>query len=144
IRDNSVLKIELQGSLPAKKSTNPLDEIFRKDNKGHVSLESLKNNLIKARHHDKIKGIWLQIDHMTGSWANLEEARRLINTLESAQISSFMPARTIWATTKKDTSWLPQRIQYFRPLKPFLSSMASLCRSPFTKDCSKSWIFRLK
>src|SRR5699024_8616444 len=93
IRDNSVLKIELQGSLPAKKSTNPLDEIFRKDNKGHVSLESLKNNLIKARHHDKIKGIWLQIDHMTGSWANLEEARRLINTFRDSS-DKFIYAST--------------------------------------------------
>lgn len=79
IRDNTVLKIELSGSIPSQTPSNPLDELFGQGSGHKVSLENLRKNLEKAEHHDKIKGVWLQIDMITEGWANLQEARRLIS-----------------------------------------------------------------
>lgn len=78
IRDNTVLKLELSGSLPAQTSTNPFDELFNQAVNNKVSLETLKENLSKAKVHDKIKGVWLEIDFMAEGWANLEEAHKMI------------------------------------------------------------------
>ncbi|HLR27003.1 MAG TPA: signal peptide peptidase SppA [Fodinibius sp.] len=93
IRDNTVLKIEMRGSLPAQTDSNPLDQIFDQDSNEKVSLETLKENLTKARHHDNIKGVWLRIDHMSSSWAHLEEARRLIRTFRDSS-DKFIYAST--------------------------------------------------
>lgn len=78
IRDNTVLKLNLSGSLPVQSSTNPFDELFDRGSNNKVSLETLKENLAKAKTHDKIKGVWLEIDFVASGWANLEEAHRLI------------------------------------------------------------------
>src|SRR5699024_2301777 len=84
IRDTTVLKIEMRGSLPVRTSADPLDQLFNQGSGDKVSLETLKENLTKARHHDNIKGVWLQIDHMGGSWAHLQEAYRMIRTFRDS------------------------------------------------------------
>lgn len=84
IRSNSVLKISLSGSLPSQTSTNPLDELFKQKSNNKASLQTLKENLAKAKVHDNIKGVWLEIDFMAESWANLEEAHRMISTFRDS------------------------------------------------------------
>ncbi|MDZ7690728.1 MAG: signal peptide peptidase SppA [Balneolaceae bacterium] len=84
VRDNTVLKINLQGSLPAQQSSNPFDELINPGSSTKVSLESLRNNLDKAATHDKIKGVWLEIDFVSEGWANLQEAHRLISTFRDS------------------------------------------------------------
>lgn len=84
VRDNTVLKINLQGSLPAHQSSNPFDELLNPGSTGKVSLESLRSNLDKAATHDKIKGVWLEVSPVSGGWANLQEAHRLISAFRDS------------------------------------------------------------
>jgi len=84
VRSNSVLKISLSGTMPSKTSSNPLDELFNQQNNNKVSLETLKENLEKANEHDNIAGVWLEIDFMSGGWANLQEARQIIKTFRDS------------------------------------------------------------
>lgn len=93
VRDNTVLKIGLQGALPAKTSSNPLDEVLSQDSNNKVSLETLKENLTKAEVHDNIKGVWLEIDFVSGAWANLQEAHRLISAFRDSS-DKFVYAST--------------------------------------------------
>lgn len=93
IRDNTVLKLQLSGTLPAQTSSNPFDELFNQASNNKVSLETLKENLAKARVHDNVKGIWLEIDFVTEGWANLEEAHRMISTFRDSS-DKFIYAST--------------------------------------------------
>ncbi len=93
IQSNSVLKISLRGMLPSQDSQNPLDELFNQSNNDKVSLEILKENLAKAKVHDNVEGIWLEIDFMSESWANLQEAHRLISAFRDSS-DKFIYAST--------------------------------------------------
>jgi protease-4 len=93
IQSNSVLKVSLSGMLPSQDSQNPLDELLNQSNNDKVSLETLKENLAKAQVHDNIEGIWLEIDFMTESWANLQEAHRLISAFRDSS-DKFIYAST--------------------------------------------------
>ncbi|NGP76998.1 signal peptide peptidase SppA [Balneolaceae bacterium YR4-1] len=93
IRDNTVLKLELSGTLPAQARTNPFDELFSQAGNNKVSLETLKENLAKAKSHDKIQGVWLEIDFMSEGWANLEEAHRMISAFRDSS-DKFVYAST--------------------------------------------------
>ncbi len=93
IRDNTVLKLQLSGNLPAQTSSNPFDEFFNQASNNKVSLETLKENLAKARVHDNVKGIWLEIDFVSEGWANLEEAHRMISTFRDSS-DKFIYAST--------------------------------------------------
>jgi protease-4 len=84
IRSNSVLKISLSGTLPSQPPSNPLDELFNQSSNNKVSLQTLKENLDKAKVHDNIKGILLEIDMMTEGWANLQEAHRVISAFRDS------------------------------------------------------------
>lgn len=93
IRDNTVLKLKLSGNLPAQTSTNPFDELFNQAVNNKVSLETLKENLAKAEVHDKIQGVWLEIDFISEGWANLEEAHRMISAFRDSS-DKFVYAST--------------------------------------------------
>ncbi|MGM0545544.1 MAG: signal peptide peptidase SppA [Bacteroidota bacterium] len=93
VQSNSVLKVSLSGMLPSHETQNPFDELFNKQSNDKVSLETLKGNLQKAQAHDNIKGIWLDIDFMNESWANLEEAHRLISAFKDSS-DKFVYAST--------------------------------------------------
>jgi len=92
IRDNSVLKIELRGNIPARTTQNPLEELLGQSN-NTVSLETLKENFSKAKVHDHIKGVLLEIDFVSAGWANLEEAHRLIKSFRDST-DKFVYAKT--------------------------------------------------
>lgn len=84
VRSNSVLKISLSGSLPAQTPSNPLDELFNQNGNNKVSLQTLKENLDKAKVHDNVSGVWLEIDFVSEGWANLQEAHRVISTFRDS------------------------------------------------------------
>jgi len=73
VRSNTVLEINLGSVIPARVTTNPIDEIFQQG-KTVVSLENLKANLEKAASDERISGVWLKSNFMFESWANLETA----------------------------------------------------------------------
>lgn len=93
VRNNSVLKLSLSGTLPSQTPSNPLDELLNQKSNDKVSLQTLKENLAKAEAHDKIKGIWLEVDMMAEGWANLQEAHRLISTFRDSS-DKFVYAST--------------------------------------------------
>ena len=93
IQSNSVLKMSLSGTLPSKDAQNPLDELLNRSDNDKVSLETLKENLAKAQVHENIEGIWLEIDFMSESWANLQEAHRLISAFRDSS-DKFIYAST--------------------------------------------------
>lgn len=93
IRGNTVLEVPLSGSLPARDARSPLEEFFPTTATSGVSLQSLRDNLQKAASHDNIGGVLLEIDVLTSGWANLEEARRIIDEF---RVSSD---KFIYATT---------------------------------------------
>ncbi len=93
VQSNSVLKVSLSGMLPSHETQNPFDELFNKQSNDKVSLQTLKENLDKAQAHDNVKGIWLEIDFMNESWANLEEAHRLISAFRDSS-DKFVYAST--------------------------------------------------
>lgn len=78
VRDNTVLKLNVSGALPARSIDNPFDELLNPTRQKAVSLETLKNNLTKAAADDNIKGVLLEIDFVSEGWANLQAAHRAI------------------------------------------------------------------
>jgi protease-4 len=93
IQSNSVLKMSLSGTLPSQDSKNPLNELLNQSNNDKVSLETLKENLAKAQVHNNIEGVWLEIDFISESWANLQEAHRLISAFRDSS-DKFIYAST--------------------------------------------------
>ncbi|TNE73239.1 signal peptide peptidase SppA [bacterium] len=77
VRENTILKIKLSGSLNDRFVQDPFDEIME-SNTSKISLELLRNNLPKAASDSKISGIFLDVRGISSSWANLQEARRLL------------------------------------------------------------------
>ncbi len=74
VANNSILKMNISGSLPARSVHNHLENLFNPTEEKTVSLRMLENNLQKAAADDKIKGVLLDINHVDGGWANLQEA----------------------------------------------------------------------
>ncbi|HET6528512.1 MAG TPA: signal peptide peptidase SppA [Balneolaceae bacterium] len=93
VRDNSILKITLSGPIPNRTTTDPLAELFNRQAHNKVSLQTLKENLAKATVDDKIKGVLLNINFVTASWANLQSARRMIDAFADSS-GKFVYAST--------------------------------------------------
>jgi protease IV len=91
VRNNSILKIELSGSLPERPSDNPFDDIFS-PGKVPVTLASLTNNLKKAAADDRISGIWMEVEFLSASWPVLEELRAQM--LQFRESGKFIYAST--------------------------------------------------
>ncbi|MDR9364139.1 MAG: signal peptide peptidase SppA [Balneolaceae bacterium] len=72
IRSNTVLKVNLSGSIPMRVAYDPFQELFNPQMMNRVSVIGLKENLKKAAADDKIPGIWIEANNVTATWANLE------------------------------------------------------------------------
>ncbi|MCG2588692.1 signal peptide peptidase SppA [Rhodohalobacter sulfatireducens] len=72
IRSNTVLKVNLSGSIPMRVAYDPFQELFNPQMMNRVSVTGLKENLKKAAADDKIPGIWIEANNVTATWANLE------------------------------------------------------------------------
>lgn len=84
IRSNSVLTIDLSGDIPARSSSDPLQDLFQSGSTQPVSLEMLKTNLEKAAVDDNISGIWLRMNLLSSPWSNLESAREYLMTFRES------------------------------------------------------------
>ncbi len=93
VSENTVLTIEINGSLPARSVENPFEEILNPAAVSEVSLNSLKENLAKAAVDDNIEGVLLKISFLSEGWANLQEAHKLISTFRKAS-EKFVYAMT--------------------------------------------------
>lgn len=84
VRENTVLKMNMSGALPARSIENPFEKLLNPTRQKTVSLEILKQNLTKAAADDNIKGVLLEIDFVTEGWANLQEAHRVITQFKDS------------------------------------------------------------
>lgn len=78
IRPNSLLTIDMTGEIPARTAQDPFRDLFIQAPGDRVSLESLKRNLEKAAADDRIEGVWLRMNPLVTSWANLETAHNYL------------------------------------------------------------------
>lgn len=92
IRSNTILTVELSGNIPARTYQDPFQELFAGSAPPVISLEMLKSNLEKAAADDNIAGVWLKLNQVTSSWANLETAYQYLN--EFRESGKFLYAST--------------------------------------------------
>jgi protease-4 len=92
VSDNTVLVMNIGGSLPARSLNNPFNHFFHPLPPA-VSLETLKNDLKKARADHHIKGVVLKINNVSEGWANLQEAYHAISQFRDSS-TKFIYAAT--------------------------------------------------
>jgi protease IV len=93
IRSNTVLTMKLSGTIPARTTHDPFRDLFPSGADKQVSLEMLKNNLEKAASDDRISGVWIELNRLTTSWANLETAYNYIREFKE-ESGKFVYAST--------------------------------------------------
>lgn len=74
IRSNTVLTISMSGDIPARPLDDPFEELFNPAAGPRLSLEGLQNNLKKAAVDEDIEAVWVKINFLESSWANLQRA----------------------------------------------------------------------
>jgi protease-4 len=92
IKNNSVLVMNVQGSLPTRSMDNPLENLFH-PSPHTISLVNLEGNLKKAAADSHIKGVVLKISQIHESWENLQEAYQAINQFRKSS-SKFIYSTT--------------------------------------------------
>lgn len=77
VDENTVLTIEINGSIPARSTKSPIEE-FLNPKASTVSLQSLRENLAKAAADESIAGVLLKLSFVSEGWANLQVAHKII------------------------------------------------------------------
>ena len=93
VRDGSVLKINLKENLPERVTEDPIEMLLASQDREQISMQNLHNNLQKAAADDRISGLWLNVSFMGASWAQLEQARNMINEFQE-ETGKFVYAST--------------------------------------------------
>lgn len=78
VSDNSVLKIELKGTLTERSQDNPFESLMSDDDLSY-GLDDILSAIKKAKENDNIKGIYLQTGMMHSAYASLEEIRKALS-----------------------------------------------------------------
>jgi len=85
VKENSMLYLNLQGSLDERSHESPLQYILGNDHES-TGLDDILSAIRKAKNNDNIKGIYLEDNGMTASFASREELRAaLANFKESGK-----------------------------------------------------------
>lgn len=81
VAEGSVLTLELSGTIPERVSGDP----FARALLGETAhdLRDLKNALEKAAADERIRGVWLQLEGVSASWATLEEVRAALQRFKA-------------------------------------------------------------
>lgn len=77
VEDNSVLKLELNGSLSERVADNPFKGMYNYQ-PNVLSLNNILESIAHAKNDDKIKGISLEVGNLAASWASVEEIRNAL------------------------------------------------------------------
>lgn len=83
IQDKSILTLHFKGSLEERKIENPLESILGDNSQTTYGLEDLLKAIKKAKENDKVKGIYINYEMLTGSFASLEELRNALVDFKS-------------------------------------------------------------
>lgn len=85
VEDNSILVMDLEGTLTERTEENPLQELLGEEH-ANYGLNDILSAIKKAKDHDDIKGIYLKPTMLGASYASLEEIRKaLIDFKESGK-----------------------------------------------------------
>ena len=75
VRKNSVMMLDLNGTLAERSQENPLDLIMKDDYKTY-GLDDILSSIKKAKENEDIKGIYIQATSLGAGFASLEEIRK--------------------------------------------------------------------
>lgn len=85
VKDNSIMFLDLNGELLERSEDNPFSK-FLGDEFDRYGLDDILSSIKKAEENEKIKGIYLQANHLGSSFASIEEIRNaLINFKKSGK-----------------------------------------------------------
>jgi protease-4 len=73
IKNGSVLTVRIRGQIPELSETAPIQFIVR--DRSSVTLRQVTRAIRYAADDDRIEGLWIIPEHLSGSWAALEEIR---------------------------------------------------------------------
>ena len=74
VRKNSVMMLDLNGTLTERSQENPLDLLMKEDYKTY-GLDDILSSIRKAKENEDIKGIYIQATSLGAGFASLEEIR---------------------------------------------------------------------
>ena len=74
VRKNSVMMLDLNGTLTERSQENPLDFLMKEDYKTY-GLDDILSSIRKAKENEDIKGIYMQATSLGAGFASLEEIR---------------------------------------------------------------------
>lgn len=74
VRKNSVMMLDLNGTLTERSQENPLDFLMKEDYKTY-GLDDILSSIRKAKENEDIKGIYIQATSLGTGFASLEEIR---------------------------------------------------------------------
>src|SRR5690625_3774805 len=116
VRSNTVLTINISGDIPARASVDPFEELFSSSPNPRFSLETLKNNLVKAAADHNISAVWVKTNMVTASWANLESAYNDVEDYRNSRRPPYFSpddirirGKSYFLATLADASFTPPR-----------------------------------
>lgn len=77
VSKNSVMMLELNGTLAERSRENPLKQLFADDVNAY-GLDDILASIKKAKEHNDIKGIYIQANYLATSFASLQEIRNAL------------------------------------------------------------------
>ena len=82
-RKNSVMMLDLNGTLAERSQENPLDLIMKDDYKTY-GLDDILSSIKKAKENEDIKGIYIQATSLGAGFASLEEIRNALKDFKES------------------------------------------------------------
>ncbi|QHV97700.1 signal peptide peptidase SppA [Spirosoma endbachense] len=96
VKENSVLKIDLDKPIEERSADNPFNGFGPIDASGDaIGLIELKQTLKDAKEDDNIKGIYLQAESPSAGWASVEEIRNALIDFKQSKKFVYAYAETM-------------------------------------------------
>ena len=83
VRKNSIMMLDLNGTLAERSQENPLDLIMKDDYKTY-GLDEILSSIKKAKENEDIKGIYIQATSLGAGFASLEEIRNALKDFKES------------------------------------------------------------
>ena len=83
VRKNSIMMLDLNGTLAERSQENPLDLIMKDDYKTY-GLDDILSSINKAKENEDIKGIYIQATSLGAGFASLEEIRNALKDFKES------------------------------------------------------------
>lgn len=83
VRKNSIMMLDLNGTLAERSQENPLDLIMKADYKTY-GLDDILSSIKKAKENEDIKGIYIQATSLGAGFASLEEIRNALKDFKES------------------------------------------------------------